>query len=241
MAQTTMAAGQSAGRLWFAWSGVLAGIRLSLPLGLSTFAYGIAFGVLSRQAGLTVAESMLMSSFVFAGASQFAVMGVWATPLPVATIILTTLIVNLRHLLMGAALAPYYAGLSPLTRYLSVFFLTDENWALTMAEYGRGNRNGALLLGSGLTLMVAWSGATLTGQLVGAVIDDPARWGLDFAFSAVFLALLVGMWRGKTDLLPWLVAAVVAVVAQRLLPGTTWYIVLGGLAGSLVGALRHGR
>jgi predicted branched-subunit amino acid permease len=72
------------------------------------------------------------------------------------------------------------------------------------------------------------------------VVEDPARWGLDFAFTAVFLALLAGMWKGRGDLVPWGVAAVVAVAASGLLPGY-WYVLLGGLAGSLMGAVRGER
>ena len=79
--------------------------------------------------------------------------------------------------------------------------------------------------------------ATVVGQTVGTAIADPARWGLDFAFTAVFAALLVSLWRGKRDLFPWAVAAAVAVAAERWLPGK-WYILLGGLAGSGAGAWR---
>jgi predicted branched-subunit amino acid permease len=69
-------------------------------------------------------------------------------------------------------------------------------------------------------------------------VQNPAHWGLDFAFVAVFVALLAGMWKGKGDLLPWAAAAAVAVAAAHWLPGE-WYIILGALAGSLTGALRH--
>lgn len=238
---TTSGAPQLAEAMRFDRAGVLEGLRLCLPLALSVFAYGVVFGVLSRQAGLTLAESLLMSSIVFAGSSQFAALGLWATPLPIAAIVLTTLIINLRHLLMGAAIAPYFQELRPRWRWASLFFLTDENWALTMGAYERGSRNGALLLGGGLALFVSWTGSTLIGQLLGSAIAEPERYGLDFAFTAVFLALLAGMWKGRSSLLPWAVAALVAVMTARALPSTSWYILLGGLAGSLAGGLRDGR
>ena len=78
------------------------------------------------------------------------------------------------------------------------------------------------------------------GGLLGNTIQDPSQWGLDFAFTAVFIALLVGLWTGKKDLIPWIVAGVVAVVASQILPGK-WYILLGGLAGSLIGAWQYER
>ena len=98
--------------------------------------------------------------------------------------------------------------------------------------------DGTFLLGSGLVLFVAWLGATATGYVMGTMVQDPARRDLDFAFLAVLVALLVGIWRGKSDLWPWAVAAGVTVLAARWLPGK-WYILLGGLAGSMVGAIRH--
>ena len=107
--------------------GLIYGARRSLPLALGVFVYGTVFGVLAQQAGLSLLEALLMSGFVFAGASQFVAVGLWATPLPVAAIIFTTLIINLRHLLMSAALSPWFLRLPPAAAYGSLFFLNDES------------------------------------------------------------------------------------------------------------------
>jgi branched chain amino acid efflux pump len=223
----------------FTWRGALAGTRACLPIALGAGVYGIVFGILARQTGLSLAEAMLMSTIVFAGASQLVALGLWVTPLPTGALILTTLIVNLRHLLMGASLYPWLSRLPSGRVYASLFFMTDESWALTLGALNDGMGDGAFLLGSGLTVFIFWGAATALGELVSGLVSNPAQWGLDFAFTAVFLALLVGLWRGKADLLPWIVAAGVAVAAQHWLPGK-WYILLGGLAGSLIGALRRG-
>lgn len=223
-------------RLIFSVAGTVNGARRSVPIALGVFAYGTVFGVLSQQAGLSLAESLLMSGLVFAGASQFVALQLWVMPLPVSTILLTTLAVNLRHLLMSAALSPWFLKLNPAAAYGSLFFLNDESWALTMAEFAKGKRNGAFLFGSGLIVFMAWLSATGLGRALSGTLQDPARWGLDFAFTAVFIALLISLWKGKTDLLPWVVAAVVSVAAAQWLPGQ-WYILLGGLVGSLVGSL----
>ena len=228
------------GEVTFTATGARLGARRSLPLAMSVFAYGAVFGVLARQAGLSTAEAVLMSGVVTAGAAQFVTLGLWTSPLPVALIVATTLMVNLRHLLMGASLRPWFARLSRPLAYGSLHFLSDESWALTMREFAAGRRDGAVLLGSGCVLTVAWVAATAVGHLAGTALGNPARWGLDFAFTAAFVALLVGTWRGKTDVAPWLVAAAVAVTAAAWLPGT-WHILLGGLAGSLVGVWRDGR
>jgi len=237
---TTRETARETGPITFTWAGALDAARRSLPLAVSVCAYGLVFGVLARQARLSLGEAALMSGTVAAGASQFVVLSVWATPLPVLAIVLTTLVVNLRLVLMGAALRPWFARLSPLRAYGSVFFLGDESWALTTREFEAGGRNGAFLLGSGLTIAAAWLGATIVGHTLGAALRDPAQWGLDFAVTAVFAALLVGMWKGKADLAPWATAAVVAVVVAHVVPGK-WYILAGGLAGSVLGAVRHAR
>lgn len=219
----------------FTLQGGLQGARRSLPLGVGVFVYGLTFGVLARQAGLSLLAAGLMSSVVYAGSSQFIALSLWAFPLPVLTIILTTAVVNLRHLLMGAAIQPWLSRLKPAQMYLSAFFISDESWALSMQDLSAGSGNGAFLLGSGLVIFIAWLAATLLGYGIGAAIPDPVAWGLDFAFPAAFTALLLGMWRGRSDLLPWLAAGAAAVAAAQWLPGK-WYILIGGLVGSLAGA-----
>jgi len=221
----------------FSRAGLLAGVRRSLPVALSVAAYGAVFGVLARQAGLSVEEAGLMSGLVYAGSAQFVALGLWTTPLPIATLVLTTLVVNLRLLLMGATMRTWFAGVRPRRTYSTLFFLTDESWALTLRWFEEGGRDAAFLLGSGLTIFVAWLGATLVGHTAGALLRDPARWGLDFAATAVFAALLVARWKGRADVLPWVTAALVAVGVERVVPGK-WYILAGGLAGSLIGAVR---
>jgi 4-azaleucine resistance transporter AzlC len=227
------------GRVTFTLAGALAGARRCIPIAISGCGIGLVFGALAGQAGLGAHEAALMSALVFSGAAQFVVLGLWASPLPVATIVLATLVVGLRHLLMGAALGPVFSKLPRLKAYGSVFFMADENWALTMNEFAKGRRDAAFLLGGGLLMFLAWTGSTFAGGTFGGAIEDPARWGLDFAFTAVFLALIAGMWKGKSDILPWTVAAAVAVAAHHLLPGQ-WYILLGGLAGSFAGVARRG-
>ncbi len=221
----------------FTLSGAITGAKRCLPIEVGGFTMGLVFGVLARQAGLSPAEAALMSALVFSGATQFVALGMWAAPLPVVAIALTSLVVNLRYLLMGAALSPWFYGLSRSKAYGTLYFLADESWALAMGKYTRGYRDAALLLGGGLLMFVCWVGATLVGSTAGIALEDPRRWGLDFAFAAAFLALLAGMWRGRSDLLPWAVAACVAVATHHWLGGQ-WYILLGGVTGSLAGVVR---
>lgn len=232
--------GSASARYIFTRKGLVEGARRTLPVVLGDIPFAIVLGVLARQAGLSTLEITAMSVLVFAGASQLIAVGLWASPVPAVTIILTTLVVNLRHLLMGAALRPWFAGLSRLKIYGSAFFMTDESWAFTMRYLREGGRDLSFLLGSGLCLFVAWVGSSALGSFVGSGISagDLTRWALDFVFTAVFVTLAVSLWRGKSDLLPWIVAGAVALAGYEWLPGK-WYILLGGLAGSLVGAFRR--
>lgn len=220
-------------------SGVVAGLRTCLPVAVGVGGYGIAFGVLARQAGLSIAEASLMSALVLAGASQLIAVELWDAPLPVVTIVATTLVVNLRYVLMSASLRPWFEKLSPARAYGSLFFVTDESWALSIADLRDGAGRGAFLLGAGLAIWVLWVATTAAGAAVGGAIGNPRRFGLDFVLTAIFVAIAVGLWRGRADVLPWTVAAGVAVVGVEVLPGR-WYILLGGVAGSLAAVIRRG-
>ncbi|HXZ03556.1 MAG TPA: AzlC family ABC transporter permease, partial [Ktedonobacteraceae bacterium] len=156
-------------KMTFTFTGVLLGAKRAIPLALSVCAVGVAFGMLSRQARLSVIDALLMSGLVYAGASQFVALSLWtAIPFPVIPIILTTFIVNMRHMLMGASLRPWYAKLSPWKVYTTVFFMVDESWALTMSDFAKGGRDSGFLLGSGFTLYLAWVSSTLIGRTAGA-------------------------------------------------------------------------
>jgi 4-azaleucine resistance transporter AzlC len=221
----------------FTRRGIANGARQALPLAASSFPYSLIFGTLAQTAGLQLAETALMSATVCAGAAQFVVIGLWTTPPVLTSVLAATLLVNLRHLLLGATLRGWFAGTTRPQLYGSAFFLFDETWALTHREADTNGRDRGFLLGCGLVLWFGWTTGSTLGYLVGDLVPDPTRWGLDFAATAVFLALLTGMWRGRRDLFPWLVAALVALTAARWLPGQ-WYILLGGLAGSLCGVWR---
>ena len=220
-----------------------AGARACIPVAISVAAYGVVWGVLAKQAGLSLLEVMLMSGLVFAGSAQFVALDLWtATPstLPIGPIILATLIVNLRYLLLTATMRPLVRPGTEKRSAAAMWLLSDENWAMTVGQMAKGRGSIAFLVGGGTTVWCAWMAATILGRLLGSAIDDPTKFGLDFAFTATFLALLLGMWKGKADLLPWLVAALVAVVSARFIPGS-WYILTGGIAGSLAGAIAERR
>ena len=209
-----------------------------LPLVISVAAYGLLWGTLAAEKGLSVLETFLMSAIVFAGGSQFVVLDIWSTPVAIWTLGATAFLVNLRHILMGASFAPYIRPWSTKGIYAALFFMTDENWALAMRRARAGKLSIGYYFGMAALLYPTWVLATPLGNLIGAGLTDVKTWGLDFAFSAVFLVLITGFWVSpRKSIPPWAASAAAALVTFHLAPGA-WYILAGGLAGTFVGYLQ---
>jgi predicted branched-subunit amino acid permease len=187
-----------------------------------------------------------MCGLVFSGTVQFVALGLWAAPLPVATLLIATFLLSLRLVLMGATLRRVLAGLTMGRALVAALFVTDENWALTMSEAAKGSdrptgRRASLagfFMGVSFLLYGTWLAAGLAGHLLGGAAGDPKRLGLDFAFPAMFLALSIGVGRRHPNVLVWLASAAIAILAERFLGGA-WYILLGAFAGVGAAALSY--
>ncbi len=185
-----------------------------------------------------------MTGANFGGGSEFAAIGLWSSPPQIALLVGVTLLINSRHLLMGAAFAPLLNG-TPLWKAMPVlFFMCDESWAMGMEEAQR--RNGKLKLlnlpyymGISIGLYVVWISFTTLGASMGALLGDIEHYGLHMAFPAVFLVLLKGMWKGTRAALPWLVSLIIAATVHWVVPGA-WYVAAGAAAGLLASYLLHG-
>jgi 4-azaleucine resistance transporter AzlC len=220
------------------WRDVRSGLVAAAPLASGVVAYGLPYGVLARQAGLSLAESLLMSAFVFAGSSQFVAVGMWATASGL-TIILATLVVNLRHMLMGASIAPYLREQSTPMKMLLSAGMVDEAYALAIQAYEEGRGSSGYFLGTSIAMWLAWLVSGAVGMLLGSAISDPARYGLDLVFPLAFMGLLATMIDSRTGLIVALVAGLTAVVGMIVLPGT-WYVIIAGLLGATLGLLIEG-
>lgn len=224
----------------FTWAGFRAGAWRGAPLLLGTIPFGLVCGIVAQGAGLSLAETLLMSGGLYAGAAQLVALANWGDPVPVLTVTLAALVVNLRLALMGPVLAPWFERLRGWRLWGTLFVLADQNWALAVREMNAGGRDAAFLLGTGVTMWLTWVVTSGIGYLLGSAVRPPPGHPIFFASTAVFVAMLAVNWRGvRRDLLAWSVAGVVAVAVWALLPGTFWYIVAGALSGSLAGALRE--
>ncbi len=166
------------------------GLFAALPLAPGIAAFGLLYGMMARQAGFSPWEALAMSMMVHAGSAQFTALGMWAVA-GAAPIILTTLVINLRHLLMGASVAPYLRGLTPLWKAVLALWMSDESYALAIAEYERGQGSHWYFLGANCGVYLVWAPSGLLGALLGTAIPDPARYGLDLVFPLAFLGLMM--------------------------------------------------
>lgn len=215
---------------------VWSGFRQMVPIALFVLVFGAAFGLAALQQGLNTPWAVLMSSAVFAGAAQFAVLDLWGPQVPLLPLALTVFAINARHLLMGATLYPWLRQLPPAQRYGVMALASDSNWALAMQTLGRGQPGLGLLLGGGLALWVFWIVGTVLGTQVGSLIADGRRWGLDMVMGCFLLAMVVGGEKNLRMLLIWVVAAGASLAAWRWLPENS-HVVTGTLAGGLLGLL----
>ena len=212
------------------------GLSQAAPIVLGYLPIGFAYGVLAGKAGLSPASAVLMSVLVYAGAAQFIAAGLLSAGALPLTIVVTTFLVNLRHALMSASLAPHLRGWRPRTLAAFAYQLTDETFAVHTTEFIGREPDHRQAFCVNACAQVAWVCASWLGVVGGQLIPDPRPWGLDYALPALFLALLVFQLRGQIDLAVALVAGVLAV-------GLTWLgldylsIVLATCAGATLGAI----
>ena len=210
------------------------GISLASPIVFGYIPIGFAYGVLALKAGLSPANTLWMSVFVYAGSSQFIAAGLIAGGAPALTVILTTLIVNLRHMLMSAALSPYLKTWRRLELALFGFELTDETFVLHSARFGALASHRIETFSINLTAQLSWIIGSYLGMITGQQISDIRPYGLDYALPAMFIALLAYQLKDKAHLLAGLFAGGLA-VGLALMGVQHWNVILATLAGATLG------
>jgi 4-azaleucine resistance transporter AzlC len=193
------------------------GMRGELPILLGVVPFGLIFGALAISSGLTSWDAQAMSSVVFAGSSQFMLVQLFATRTPAVMMILTGFVINLRHALYSASIAPYIRHLSLPWKVILSYLLTDEAYAVSIVHFQDKPKNVHKhwhLLGSGLALWSCWQASTAAGIFLSAQI--PSSWGLDFTLALTFIALAVPLINDRASFFSALSAGVVVLMAREL-------------------------
>lgn len=218
-----------------------AGVKATFPLVVGAVPFGIIFGALAITSGLTAWATQAMSLFVFAGSAQFIAAGLIAQGSGLLVIVVTTFVVNLRHMLYAATLAPHTKDLPQRWLLPLGFWLTDESFVAVIKRYLQDDESPHkhwFFLGSAVFMYSNWQLCTLIGIIAGGLIDDPLKWGLDFAMIVTFIGMLVPMVKD------WSVISAVAssgltALLLRAMPNKLGLIV-AALVGLVVGMLvRH--
>jgi 4-azaleucine resistance transporter AzlC len=216
----------------------LDGVADLAPVLVAVVPIGLLWGTLASAKGLSLLEAMLMSVLVFAGAAQFVAVEMWQEPAPVLLLVLAALIVNIRHVLMSASVSRHIGKIPRRLHPLVAYLLVDESWALTERRALKRPVTLAYYLGVTLPMAVSWYVSTGVGALLGRSLGDPAAIGLDFAFSALFVSILMGFWKGRRTAGVLAASGGVAAATYLAIDGP-WYIMAGGLAGALAAALSY--
>lgn len=178
----------------------LKGARDTLPLVIGAIPFGIIFGTLSGNAGLSTAGTMGMSLFVFAGSAQFIAMGLVGAGTMWPMIVVTTFVVNFRHLLYTATLLPYLQRLPRRWQVILAFGLTDETFAVAVGHWhrpGDGRYKNWYQFGSMMFMYVNWNVCTILGLAAGHLLEGIGGWGLDFAMVAAFIGMVIPFLKDK--------------------------------------------
>jgi predicted branched-subunit amino acid permease len=219
---------------YWSLSGLRLGALLSLAVLPGMIAFGIAVGATAARKGFSLLDTVLMNVLVYGGASQMVAIEVWPdriTWASLAALALLTATVNARMLLIGASLRPWLGPLPWWQSYPMLHLSTDPGWLIAMRYRAQGGNDAAVFLGGSLLIWAAWMGATTGGYLLGALVADPRRIGLDLVMPIFFAAMLIPLWRGRRRAVAWGVAGAVALATEQLVSGW-WFVVTGAVAGS---------
>src|SRR3989440_7366293 len=210
------------------------GARRAAPIGLAVLAFGVSFGLLARTAGMGRVAPIVMSATTFAGSAQFAVASILHAGGTVTAAILAAVLLNVRYVPISISVADLFSG-RVTKRLVQSQLIVDESWAMSARGGGRFDRD--VLLGAGLLLYPCWVAGTALGVLGGGFLGNPRRLGLDAAFPALFLALLLPQLTGRRSVVAAVVAAALALALVPLTP--VGIPIVAASAACLVGWVRR--
>ncbi|WP_139490150.1 AzlC family ABC transporter permease [Brevibacillus dissolubilis] len=206
------------------------GLLDSLPITVSIILFGAIFGMLSMQTGLTAWESIAMSLIVYAGAAQFTTLSMISEGASMWAIVLAVFLLNSRHFLMGLSMSPYYQSFSRGKVNGLAFFLTDEQYAITLNRFRHHKSDIPYITTVSLALYLGWNGGTWIGTMAGQYVPDPESLGLGFSFTAMFLALVYYQLTSLLRIVTFFLCGATAVGLALILPSGLHLLAAGVLA-----------
>ena len=218
------------------WQIFKQGVLQELPLQLGVFPFGIIYGVMAIESGLTFLQALLMSSIIFGGASQIAFVQLLSNSTPYGVIVTTVGAINSRHLLYSISMVEYLNKLSLSWRVTLAYLLTDEAYAVSIRKFITHSDNSLLhyhLLGSGITLFSSWQISTLFGVWLGN--DLPEFLDLQFIIPLTFIAIIIPMIKSKSTLITVISSGISALIFKNL--DINFWIILSGLTGIFAGMI----
>jgi predicted branched-subunit amino acid permease len=226
----------------FTRAGMARGAARGLPLVPIMIPFGLVVGMVAQGQGLSFAELVLMSVLVFAGASQLLALELWNDAAPALGAAAAAFVVNIRMAPMGAALAPWLDRLRGWRVWGTLGTLVDHTFAFSVADMRAGGRDAGFLLGMGLLFWGFWVAFCAAGHVFAGLVSLPRDHPVFFGAIACFVSILVALWRGPgRDLPPWILAALLAILAARAGVPAPLPLLVGALAGAALGAWQDGR
>ncbi|MEM6381260.1 MAG: AzlC family ABC transporter permease [Pseudomonadota bacterium] len=223
----------------FSMGGFWMGFRRAFVVTPGIVVFGAGFGAAAAVQGLTFLDAFFFQSLVLAGASQYVALGLWTEPITWTTAFAMGAVVftvNLRMMLLGAALRPWMGGLPAYKSYPALALLSDPAWLIGIRYHREGGSDWGVYLGACVFMYLLWVASVFPGYFASAALEDPARFGVDLIMPIFFITMLVPLWRGRTDAVPWLMAIAVSLAVQALAPGY-WFVLAGGLAAAITAAV----
>ena len=214
----------------------LRGVKLGTPVLLGYIPIAIAFGVLARTAGLSIFQTIACSMLVFAGSGQFIAIAMIGVGASAPSILITTAVLNLRHILFGATLQPYLRHVPLWEQAVLAAGVTDESFAVNVTDLRGGSRSAASVMGVEFVSWSGWQIGTIIGAVATGLVGDPSRLGLGFAMAAMFTALLVATAEDRRHVIVAAIACCLAVAFMLVLP-SQWSIVATAVVAAAIGAV----
>ena len=213
---------------------IVKGLKWAIPYILGMMPIGATYGLLARQVGLGLLPTLGLSLFVFAGSAQLIAVSMLSKGIAPLVIVGTTFVVNFRHVLMSASVAPYLTSWSLRRKFLLGGMLTDESFVLHSTHFSGGDQDPAAAITLNAAGYIVWALCGFLGYRLGALIENPEVWGLDFALPAMFVGLLLPVCTSRAAVVA-AICAGTASIALYCLGFGTWAAFTGGLVGATVG------